>query len=110
MGKWSTYRKRGTPSAAAALGPPPKPYLEIFEADVVQTAAGADDTGGTCNLESSDDAGLTWDWVAVEPWLGGVLWGPAAQWQGLLLRANETGNGTTYAGVSEWSTVLEIPA
>jgi len=107
MGKWCQQRKRGS-SVGIHLPPPPRPVLEDLGTEVLQTATGLDDTGGTCGLETSDDDGLTWDFAGSPPWEDLFIWGASDDFAGLLLRCRETGNGITYSGHSPWSLVLDL--
>ena len=106
MGKWCQQRKRGS-SAQPALGKPPTPRLSDEEAEVLQTAQGLDDTGGLCEIEISENDGLTWAGAGSRAWEQEAVWGEVGDFAGELVRARETGNGTVYAGPSDWSAVLD---
>ena len=108
MGKWATYRKRGTQSAPPALPPPPVPLPgDEDDAFVVftQTAANA---GGliTLQFESAEDV---WTVVAVLahafPF---VDFGPIEDFDEGHYRALQTGNGINFAGTSEPSPQFEL--
>ena len=109
MGKWSTYRKRGTPTRGPALPPPPAPELDIDGDDIRQLAMGDDDTGGQLKLQVSADGNPPWNPVGDAAWEVIYVWSDVDEFSGESLRAYEVGNGTVYSGNSEFSTVLDVP-
>ena len=68
---------------------------------------GGDDTGGTVELQFSEDAGENWDQWNADAWAAVVNWPDASWGAGTLWRAREIGNGVAYVGYSNWSNVLE---
>jgi len=107
MGKWAQQKKRGS-SVGIHLPPPPRPLLRDIADEAVQTATGADDTGGTCTLQTSGDGGLSWDFADTRAWEEEIVWGDVGDFTGLLLRCWESGNGTVYQGDSPWSLILDL--
>ena len=67
-------------------------------AELLQNSLAEDDTGGSVTLETSSDGGLTWDFFGTENWQDIKNWGLVGDFFGSLVRAYETGNGTTYTG------------
>jgi len=108
MGKWSTYRKRGSAGRAPALGPPPAPTLRVTGGVVLQDATGLDDAGGLVRLEQSEDGISEWETWGSQPWDNPTEWGQQEEWEGSFVRAFETGNGIVYAGESAPSNILEL--
>jgi len=108
MGKWSTYRKRGSAGRGPTLGPPPAPTLRVTDGVVFQDATGLDDTGGQVRLEQSADGIDEWETWGNQPWDNPTEWGEVDEWSGNFVRAFEIGNGTVYAGDSAPSNTLEL--
>ena len=108
MGRWSQARLRGSVGLGAGpAGPPPAPVLDDSSGDVIQTAQGQDDTGGTLVLETSEDGGDNWDVWEAAAWAASKNWGNSAQFDLLLVRAKEVGNDITYIGESPPSNTLD---
>jgi hypothetical protein len=109
MGKFRTYARRGTETAPPVpLAAPPIPILYVPEDDVLQLAQGADDTGGTIQLQRQDNDLGYWHDFDTAAWEDSHVWGWVFQLVGYRYRAVEIGNGTTYAGASPWSITLDL--
>jgi hypothetical protein len=106
MGKWCQQRKRGS-SAQPALPGPPTPLLSDDDDEVLQTAQGLADTGGLCQIETSENNGLTWADAGSRAWEPEAIWGDVGDFPGQLVRAREVGNQNVYAGPSDWSNILD---
>jgi hypothetical protein len=110
MGKWSTYRRRGTtPPGGNALPAPPAPSL-------------FDDTGflsSTSQTNPNDDGILTLWWTPFEeppeisstqPWsLLGNNWGAITELDAGDWYVIEEGNGINYVGLSPPSNTFNVP-
>jgi hypothetical protein len=109
MGRHTIQRRRSTQPAAPLLTPaPPAPTLEQSGDNVTQRANGADDTSGRNHLYNSEDGGLTWLQIRDEPWQALRDWGPLDDFAGVMIRATELGNGSTYVGESPPSNVMDL--
>jgi len=108
MGKWSTYRRRGSHNGSSALGPPPPPVLSIEDGDMTVTTASASNVGGTFFLQLAAAPG-EWEELDDYPWqllplevLEDGEFGPGDY------RVRESGNGADYIGVSAWSNIIVV--
>jgi hypothetical protein len=107
MGKWATYRKRGSGEQIIS-GPqaPPAPFLTKVGHFAEQLSFSSNDTGGTVKIEISYDGGLTWNPLDSEPWTNIHDWDASYFSAGSRFRVSETGNGTDYIGTSDYSNIL----
>ena len=110
MGKYSTYRKRGSSTGpTTVLAPPPAPLITLEDEGLHIHAEDADDTGGTFNILSSHTLGgpafdqLTQTW-SPDPYLdyGDFL-------PGVYVHVREEGNNILYAGLSPRSNEVLMP-
>lgn len=110
MGKYSQYRRRGSPGQPTTTPDrrPPAPHLTISGLYVQQNATGLDDLEGTIGLYSSIDEGVTWGEFDSTDWESWHLWGLVTDYVGLWLRSTETGNGIDYVGESLPSNELHL--
>jgi len=108
MGKWATYRKRGTDAGISRISPPPPPVLSIQFDDLIVTTASASNLGGSFDLQY---AAAPDEWESLDSY----------PWQSLPLelfevdeldpgdyRVKESGNGTDYLGDSPWSNTITV--
>ena len=106
MGKYATYRKRGTYAPTEpSLPPPPAPDLYECDGDLITDAIVYPDVGGMLNLYLCNSTGgdrILQDQVA---WAARVNWGPLEDLGDGYYIATETGNGIDYAGESERSPI-----
>jgi hypothetical protein len=110
MGKWATYRKRGSGQpSTTGLEAPPAPILSFDDYFLYQTAQGLDDSGGFVALERSTDGGTTWIGPYTRSWLPIINWGTISGFSGNTYRAVEVGNGTRYIGTSPISNLTTLP-
>lgn len=104
MGRWAQAKRRG---GRGGLGPslpaPPAPTLSEDAGDLIQTAGGDDDTGGTIYLEEALAEGGPYTPRGSHAWASPWAWGTAAEFTGSWLRGYEVGNGVAYAGQSPYS-------
>lgn len=108
MGRWAQARRRNSArEVAAVLAPPPAPLLSKDEGFINQTAQGADDTGGLCQLQSSPDGLDPWTPIDSDGWVAVYHWGYSGDWGSVFLRAREVGNDVAYSGASAWSNILD---
>lgn len=109
VGRWAQARRRGSGTApAVVLGPPPVPLLTEIDDQVVQTATGLDDTGGTCQLQFRELPEGAWEDQDSTAWSSAVVWFDVEGAAAGDYRCREIGNGSTYSGASEWSAVFSI--
>jgi len=108
MGKWSTYRKRGSHNGSSALGPPPPPVLSFEDDDITVTTASASNVGGLFFLQFAAEPG-EWEELANYPWqllplevLEDGEFGPGDY------RIRESGNGADYLGDSPYSNTITV--
>jgi len=108
MGKYATYRKRGshtdTPSALPAPG---MPVISEQEGDLLQESASFQNTNGTVTLEYAEDSAGPWTYDSTEEWAVGVSWGETSQLGENYYRAYETGGGVQLAGQSPYSNIFD---
>jgi hypothetical protein len=109
MGRWAQAKRRGghaaQPSAPTA---PPAPLLSIVGPNLVQTAQGAADPGGTVELWMSEtEVGGYGQISGPNPWAAVYSWGPWAGYPEGFYYVKETGNGTVYVGTSLPSNILQ---
>jgi hypothetical protein len=110
MGKWRTYRSRGTsvPESAPDLRPPP-PALSVVVGSLIQAARGQDDTDGTVQIYSSPTGVGPWTLVDFTDWDWTHNWGAIEDFPVAYYAVTETGNGVTYVGESNRSTIIHLP-
>lgn len=107
MGRWAQAQRRGGDGPGLpSLGPPPAPVLSVDHGEVMQTAQGADDTGGQIVLESSDYPEGIYFVEDTDGWAVEQDWGAKDSYPGKYLRAKEVGNGSAYVGSSPYSNIL----
>ena len=108
MGKYATYRKRGTYAPTEpSLPPPPPPELYESDGDLITDATGNPDLGGTLTLYLCNSTGgdrILDDQVA---WCSPMNWGSVEDLSDGYYIATETGNGIVYAGESEGSLIYD---
>lgn len=109
MGKYATYRKRGTSSPAAVpLLPPPPPDLHVDGDDLISVAQGTDDTSGFSRLYRSDVEEGPFSLEAEVAWAAALNWGTTEDLAPGYFRTTELGNGIAYAGQSEPSAIVQL--
>lgn len=109
MGKWSTYRKRGTPAAPLLL-PPPGPQALYIQAGILWgTDDGLDNTGGTVELYASSYEEGPYAFWGTQPWDKPSEWGEVGEWQTMWVKTRTLGNDINYAGWSPLSDFLYVP-
>ena len=109
MGRWAQARRRQSVlPLAGPSGPPPAPTLDATSGDLLQTATGSDDTGGTCELEYALAVGGPFEKVDQSYWEAVNNWGDNGSLQGYYYRCREVGNGVAYVGASEYSNVVNL--
>jgi len=108
MGKWATYRKRGSQNAGPALPAPPPPTLEDDDDDFISQPNTAVNVGGFLILQRFVAPG-TWNSEDRLPFTHPlVTWGAIETFSPGDYRALQTGNGANYAGTSEPSETFVI--
>lgn len=108
MGKWATYKKRGSHSGALALPAPPIPSLDDEDGDLISYVNGEENVGGTLILQRETAPG-TWTLIDLKPYnYPLVFWGLVINFAADDYRAVQVGNGTDFAGSSEPSDVLSL--
>ena len=110
MGKYATYRKRGSyTEAVSLLGPPPAPTLYTDEGELWTSATGEDDTDGTFTLWYRATYEDPWGVYNSGPWQAVLGWGELGDLVEGDYQVVETGNGTAYVGQSPPSNVYSLP-
>jgi hypothetical protein len=100
MGKWATYRKRGSHNGASALPPPPQPTLLEDIPDLVSSPETAANVGGQLVLEFEDGPG-NWTFEDNRAFAFPLVnWGATASFPSGNYRAYQIGNGVDFAGNS----------
>ena len=108
MGKWATYRKRGSQNAGPALPAPPPPTVEDDDDDLISQPNTAVNVGGTLTLQREFPPG-NWVLYDLKPFATPfVTWGEIVNFGQGNYRAVQTGNGVNYAGTSEPSATFVI--
>jgi len=106
MGKYATYRKRGTYAPTEpSLPPPPAPDLYECDGDLITDAIGAPDVDGAFNLYLCNSTGGDRVIEDYKAWAQRVSWGSLEELGDSYFIATETGNGIVYAGESEGSPI-----
>ena len=108
MGKYSTYRKRGTYAPTEPSLPPP-PAPDLYEADgyLISDTTGLPDAGGSLSLYICNSLGNNRVLQDQVIWAGQVYWGELGDMSEDYFIATETGNGIVYAGESEGSPIYQ---
>lgn len=76
MGKWATYRRKGSsPPGALAYATPPAPTLTIDDDHLIQTNTGDMSAGTLCSLYSGPDPLGPWGAIDTRAWSPVLDWG-----------------------------------
>ena len=107
MGKWATYRKRGSGSqSSAALSAPPAPAISIVDGDIVITSTSAPEASGILELWADTGAGGTWIVARIFPWGTGSATDSSGDFSGFSVKAAQLGGDDVYSGRSAFSATL----
>lgn len=108
MGKWSTYRKRGSSTTpAASLSPPPPSVMDDGSGEVRSITPELNNIGGILHLYFAPSPSGPWTLSLTATWERPHTWGEPADFAGLALRSTDIGNGVDYVGESEPSNILD---
>ena len=109
MGKFATYRKRGsTPPGEGNQIPPPAPGLYAEAGHFWQQANGRDDTLGRVKLWLADFHDGPYAVLFNQSWQNLHDWGEYESLTTGFYRTTEVGNGKTYLGESNPSNILYV--
>lgn len=109
MGKWATYRRKGsTRPAAPALPLPPEGYLDGAGDDFLYFPESADNTAGTVELYFALTVGGSYTFVQSFPWADPTIVGDTGAVPPGWYKALTIGNGITYGGTGPLSTPWQI--
>ena len=108
MGKYSTYRKRGSSPGAAALGPPPAPELTEVSQELVSLSAVPENTGGTVRLYLSVNGSTGWLLSQETPWESVIVWGTTDDLEGFWYYSSVVGGGIQFSGESPPSNLRDL--
>lgn len=110
MGKWATYRHRGTAAYAVAnIQAPPAPTLSRPAGVITVGSLAARDQGGSLIIETSEDNLAPWELKQTKPWAASQTFGPESAYSGLYYRAREIGGAVDFIGSSAGSPSLLSP-
>ena len=106
MGKYSTYRKRGSYAPTEpSLPPPPAPDLYESDGELITDALGNPDVDGAFTFYLCNSVGEDRVIEDCKAWAPQVSWGSLGELEDGYYIATETGNGIVYAGESEGSLI-----
>lgn len=110
MGKWATYRRRGStalPRGAALIPRPSPPELQDRIGFLKQESAFLLNPEGLSRLYYREGFLSAWEMVAEDPWQRIKDWGPISMITPGLYYATTVGGGVTYSGESDASNVFD---
>ena len=107
MGKYATYRKRGSyTEAVSLLGPPPAPTLADEEEHLVSRPTGLPDIGGSLLFYTCDFDGSNRVFQLNAEWVNPKIWATLEELEEGYYVVTELGNGVVYVGESEGSPIF----
>jgi hypothetical protein len=110
VGKWSTYRRRGSkPSGADVLPLPLTPVLTAPFPILSTTAAGGN-TGGTVTLHTSPTEFGDYSIADTKPWTTVTNFGTKDVYAGFYVKSQNVGDGRNFSNQSAFSNALFIAA
>jgi hypothetical protein len=110
MGKWATYKRRGSDfRGALTLVAPPAPTAVLSEGHVDTNQPGADNAGGSVTLLVWDVGLERWGSDETLPWDRNLRWEVSGYDPGTRLAWISDGNGVNYQGTSPHSNEILSP-